>query len=142
LGGRDLARPVVGGAAAAFHRAFRYGIEDTQGRHQFAAGEDLDFDLAARGFAHAFGKSLRTGLQDGQIRRPGRDHFPLISLFGLDRRGCRFGLFLFLLGTTGQAGTCGHGTGGRQTCFSQKITSFHTFLLLCCGLKETIRASS
>ena len=31
------------------------------------------------------------------------------------------------------------GAGRRQTCFPQEITSFHTFLLLCCGLKETIR---
>jgi hypothetical protein len=72
-----LAGPVIRRAVEGLHRALHAGVEDAGGRHQLAAGEDLDLEAAARQLVDDLREPLRASQQDVVGRRPHRGQPPL-----------------------------------------------------------------
>ena len=111
LHGRRLAFPVIRSAVTHVCGARRHGIENLEGRHQFAAGKHLDFEPAVRRGFDVLGKAFDTRTDAREFGRPGRDHFPRKTLAGVAVRTLR------LIGRT--TAEC------QRTGTSQHISTFH-----------------
>ena len=91
LEGAFLARPVVGAAVEGLHRALGTGVEDADGGHELAAGEDLDLQAAARQLVDHLPEALGVAQEDVVGRRPHRGHAPLEPGLGDHVRGVHDG---------------------------------------------------